>query len=56
MAKKKGEKREVIRLICTEDEKHYVVTSKNKQNTPDKLELMKFNKNLRKMTLHREKR
>lgn len=56
MAKKKGEKREIIRLVCTEDEKHYVVTTKNKQNTPDKLELMKFNKNLRKMTLHREKR
>ena len=30
--------------------------SKNRVNTPDKLELMKFNANLRKMTLHREKR
>jgi large subunit ribosomal protein L33 len=48
MAKKKGEKREIIRLVCTEDGKHYVTTSKNKQNTPDKLELMKFNSNLRK--------
>ena len=56
MAKKKGEKREIIRLVCTEDGKHYVVTSKNKINTPDKLELMKFNANLRKMTLHKEKR
>ena len=56
MAKKKGEKREVIRLVCTEDGKHYVSTSKNRQNTPDKLELMKYNPNLRKMTLHKEKR
>jgi large subunit ribosomal protein L33 len=56
MAKKKGEKREIIRLVCTEDEKHYVVTSKNKQNTPDKLELKKYNPNLRKTTVHKEKR
>lgn len=56
MAKKKGEKREIIRLVCTEDGKHYVTTTKNKQNTPDKLELMKFNSNLRKVTLHREKK
>ncbi len=56
MAKKKGEKREIIRLVCTEDNKHYVVTTKNKQNTPDRLELQKFNPNLRKVTLHREKK
>ncbi|MBV6459105.1 MAG: 50S ribosomal protein L33 1 [Fimbriimonadaceae bacterium] len=53
---KKGEVREIIRLVCTEDNKHYVVTTKNKRNNPDKLELMKFNTNLRKMTLHREKK
>jgi large subunit ribosomal protein L33 len=56
MAKKKGEKREIIRLVCTEDEKHYVVTTKNKQNTPDKLELKKYNPSLRKVTVHKEKR
>ncbi len=56
MAKKKGEKREIIRLVCTEDNKHYVVTTKNKVNSPDKLELMKYNSNLRKTTLHREKK
>ena len=56
MAKKKGEKREIIRLVCTEDSKHFVVTSKNKVNTPDKLELMKYNPDLRKVTLHREKK
>jgi len=56
MAKKKGEKREIIRLVCTEDSKHYVTTSKNKQNTPDKLELNKYNPTRRKITLHREKK
>ncbi len=53
---KKGEKRELIRLVCTEDNKNYYTTSKNKVNTPAKLELMKYNPNLRKMTLHREKK
>ncbi len=53
---KKGEKREIIRLVCTEDGKNYYVTSKNKVNTPDRLELLKFNPTLRKMTLHREKK
>lgn len=53
---KKGEAREVIRLVCTEDNKHYCTTSKNKNNTKERLELMKFNPNLRKMTLHREKK
>lgn len=55
MAKKTGA-REIIRLVCTEDEKHYVTTQKNKRNTPERLELMKYNKNLRKKTLHREKK
>lgn len=53
---KKGEKREIIRLVCTEDSKNYYTTTKNKMNTPNKLELMKYNPNLRKMTLHREKK
>ena len=53
---KKGDVREIIRLVCTEDNKHYVVTQKNKRNTPDRMELMKFNPNLRKQTLHREKK
>ena len=56
MAKKKGEKREIIRLVCTEDGMTYDVTSKNKQNTPDRLESKKFNPRLRKVTLFREKK
>ena len=54
MAKKKGEKREVIRLVCTEDEKHYVVTTKNKQNTPDKLEFKKYDPVVRKHVIYKE--
>ena len=56
MAKKKGEKREIIRVVCTEDGKTYYTTTKNKQNTPDRLEVKKFNNNLRKVTLFREKK
>jgi large subunit ribosomal protein L33 len=55
MAKKTGA-REIIRLVCTEDSRHYVTTTKNKRNNPDRLELMKYNPFLRKMTLHREKK
>lgn len=32
----------------------YCVPVQNKKNTPERLELMKYNKYLRKMTLHRE--
>ncbi len=53
---KKGEHREIIRLVCTEDGKSTYTTSKNKQKTKDRLELMKYNSNLRKHTLHREKK
>ncbi|HET9411663.1 MAG TPA: 50S ribosomal protein L33 [Candidatus Saccharimonadales bacterium] len=53
MAKKKGNVR-VITLECTEDKKHRVQTIKNFKNTTDRLELMKFNSNLRRHTLHRE--
>ncbi len=53
---KKAEAREIIRLVCTEDSKHFVVTTKNKRNTPDKLELKKYNPSLRKVTVHKEKK
>lgn len=56
MAKKKGEVREVIRLVCTEDGKNYYTTTKNKRNTTERLELMKYNRRLRKHTLHKEKK
>lgn len=53
---KKAEAREIIRIVCTEDGKNYYTTTKNKRNTQGRLELMKYNPNLRKHTLHREKK
>jgi len=53
---KKAEAREIIRVVCTEDGKNYYTTTKNKRNTQGRLELMKYNPNLRKHTLHREKK
>lgn len=57
--KGKGNRVQVI-LECTEQKKTGVpgisryVTTKNKKNTPDRLELMKYNPYLKKYTLHRE--
>ena len=57
---KKNVARSVIHLECTEQRKTDVpgvsryVTTKNKKNTPKRLELMKYNPYLRKQTLHRE--
>ena len=59
MAGKKGKRVQVI-LECTEQKNSGVpgmsryITTKNKKNPPDKLERMKYNPYLRKMTLHRE--
>ena len=59
MAKKKGDRVQVI-LECTEQKKTGVpgisryITTKNKKNTPSKLELKKFNPYLKKVTVHKE--
>lgn len=53
MAKKKGNVR-VVTLECTVDKKHRIQTRKNVKNTPERLELNKYNSTLRKTTLHRE--
>ena len=56
---KKGNRIQVI-LECTEQKTSGVpgmsryVTTKNKKNTPEKLERMKYNPYLRKVTLHKE--
>lgn len=44
-----------VKLVCSEcgDENYY--TTKNKKNTPDKLQLRKYCPRLRKVTLHKEK-
>lgn len=61
---KKGKKKEgriIIHLECTEARAlgktpSRYSTRKNRRNTPDRLELMKYNPYLKKMTLHREVR
>lgn len=59
---KKGQGRVIVTLECTESRKPGVkvrgvsryTTTKNKKNTPGRLELMKYNPFLRRHTLHRE--
>jgi len=61
MAKKKNAARQVIHLECTESRNIPEVpgvsrytTQKNKKNTPTRIELKKYNKYLRRVTVHRE--
>jgi len=60
MAKKAKGVRVVITLECTEQKDSGVpgmsryTTYKNKKNSPERIELMKYNKFMRKHTLHRE--
>ena len=55
----KGNRVQVI-LECTEMKNSgqpgtsRYVTTKNRKNTPDRMELMKYNPILKKMTLHKE--
>ena len=60
MAKKsKGNRRQVI-LECTEHKESGMpgtsryITTKNRKNTPERMELRKYNPILRRVTLHRE--
>ena len=60
MAKKvKGNRVQVI-LECTEQKESGVpgmsryITTKNRKNVPDRLEMKKYNPYLRKVTVHRE--
>lgn len=60
MAKKsKGNRVQVI-LECTEQKESGVpgmsryITTKNRKNTPERLELKKYNPFLKRVTLHRE--
>ena len=56
---KKGNRVQVI-LECTEHKDSgkagtsRYITTKNKKNTPDRMELKKFNSRLKKMTVHKE--
>jgi len=53
MAKKKGN-RFLIGLECTETGLRTYVSQKNRINSTDKLQLMKYNPRLKKHTLHKE--
>jgi len=60
MAKKIKEARIQVILECTEHKTSGMpgtsryITTKNKKNTPDRLELKKYNPILKKMTVHKE--
>jgi large subunit ribosomal protein L33 len=54
MGKKNKGAVELISLICTETGLRNYTTKKDRRNTPEKLELMKYCPKLRKHTLHRE--
>lgn len=59
MAKKKGNRVQVI-LECTEHKTTGVagtsryITTKNRKNTPERLEVKKYNPVLKRATLHKE--
>ena len=56
---KKGNRVQVI-LVCTEHKNSgkagtsRYITTKNKKNTPDRMEIKKFNSILKKYTIHKE--
>ena len=60
MAKKSKGNRQQIILECTEHKASgqpgtsRYITQKNRKNTPDRLELKKYNPILKKVTVHRE--
>ena len=60
MAKKKNVGRQVITLECTEQKASGLpgmsryTTTKNKKNTPGRLEVKKYNPFLRRHTVHKE--
>jgi large subunit ribosomal protein L33 len=46
--------RDIVTLACTECKQRNYTTTKNKKNTPDKLEFKKYCRFCRKHTVHRE--
>jgi len=60
MAKKTKEARQQVILECTQQNASGVPgmsrysTTKHRKNTPDRLELKKYNPYLKKMTIHKE--
>lgn len=60
MAKKSKDARVQVILECTEHKQSGLpgtsryITTKNKKNSPDRLELKKYNPIMKKVTVHRE--
>jgi large subunit ribosomal protein L33 len=60
MAKKSKDQRIQVILECTEQKTSGVpgisryITTKNKKNTPERLEIRKYNSYLKKVTVHKE--
>ncbi len=52
----RGEVRQGIRLRSTAGTGHVYVTTKNRRNTPDRLELRKYDPVVRRHVLYREER
>jgi len=46
--------RDIVTLACTECKQRNYTTTKNKRNTPDKLEFRKYCRFCRKHTVHKE--
>jgi len=46
--------RDIVTLACTECKQRNYTTTKNKKNTPDKLEFKKYCRFCQKHTAHRE--
>lgn len=60
MAKKNKDARVQVIMECTEHKNSGLpgtsryITTKNKKNTPERLELKKYNKIMKKVTVHKE--
>jgi large subunit ribosomal protein L33 len=60
MAKKSKDQRIQVILECTEQRASGIpgisryITTKNKKNTPERIELKKYNSYLKKITVHKE--
>lgn len=48
--------RDKIKLVSTEGTGHFYTTTKNKRNTPDKLEMKKYDPVLRKRVVYKEEK
>lgn len=53
MAKKSGV-RNNIKMVCSEGTGHFYTTTKNKRNTPEKLERRKYNPKLQRHVIYKE--